>query len=756
MKKILLTLFIVFFATVVGAYNKNFALKYKDAKAKYEQGQYESAKKVISNALNTLPNLSAEQIKEGKELLSLCNQKIAFQNRLNLAADNLIVSYDRKRDSVGVDAGKPQLLAVSSSAPDWCVVEGIRNNYVYFYTEFNEKKESREADIIVKMGKGKSKKIHVFQGARPETTKQVVIETMPDRARISVDGSESLVGMWEGVLPSGDHRVHVEKGEYAPRDTVITILDDMRQGETVGYSISLYPRFAKLALFIEPEDGFAFDSAVVVKLNNVVVQESGYSYDDERDEILKFTRYEDGTIPVNPGLVSVDVSSDHFAPFHKDIRLSSGETCRYDIKLPAKTGFLELQNGGNAEDSRVLLDGREIGVVSDVLQTKVLVGTHKLELFKDGYKSSDPEYLFEVFEGQTSSVKLSMNPYVPYVFKSSPDGAQVFVDGVSVGDTPTPVVDLQEREAGHFFEIEYRKEGFLPVRRWILPDYTETAACDSVALWEALPYSITADEDDVRVTITNKEDEGVTFYNRLALPADIVLPLRSTKYDITAYRLGKKHAAFRGKLKFDNPENNHRNIRLWSKRSFQLLNAEFAVTSFQTPITGFESRARFVKANLLNLKFLPGLSSSVFRGFAFVDSDFRQFLPAISFLFLNWDFRAGGGLWDDWIDVNALVSYAWSPPIWNWYFFSDRFQFKHLVGHDVFFGAELSLRGRYITPTIKAGYQMFPGMKWYTPNGPSGKYAIEDVKIKGHFVVSLCISLTPSKDSKGNNILHLW
>ena len=77
MKKIIILFACLLVVIPSLAYNPNFERKYNDALAKYEQGQYDSAKKVISGALKTLPNLSTEQKDKGDILLALCNQKIA-------------------------------------------------------------------------------------------------------------------------------------------------------------------------------------------------------------------------------------------------------------------------------------------------------------------------------------------------------------------------------------------------------------------------------------------------------------------------------------------------------------------------------------------------------------------------------------------------------------------------------------------------------------------------------------------------------
>ena len=761
MKKIIILFACLLVVIPSLAYNPNFERKYNDALAKYEQGQYDSAKKVISGALKTLPNLSTEQKDKGDRLLALCNQKIANQNRLNLSTKEVTLTYASHLDSVGVDAGKPQLLSSSSSAPGWCIVDGIRDGFLYFHTEFNEKKIPREADITVKMGKIRPQKVHIVQEARPETTKKVVIRTSPDRAWISVDGEEAYVGTWEGTLASGAHRVHIEKGSYAARDTVITVLDDMHREDTLAYRIHLSPNFAKLDLHIMPEPGFSIDSGAILKVNGVTISDTSFTYDDERDEPRYLTRYPDGTIPVHAGTVDIEVIAEHFTPFKKQIRLVRAETYKDSVRLSPITGFLTLGDGGNAAQARVIFDGKDIGAIEDIVAFRTLVGSHKITVKKEGYQSSEVFYPVTITEDNSSFVTVSMDRCVSYVFKSTPSGAQVFIDGEFVGVTPTPAHVLQEFEQKHTFNVEYKKRGFLPVSRKIQPNYILKEAVDSVQLLEASPFFLEADEDKLTVSIEDKEKKAV-YYEKTELPAEIVLPISATPYKITAWRRGKKSPAYRGTLKFDNPEKNHRKIKAWPKNNLLVISGEYSFLPYKLSLVDSPEEARFARVNLCSFRLLPGLSTSAVRGLAFFNSTFEHFAPAISFAFINGDFRLGGSI-SDYVDVNSLISYAWYPPIFAWNFLKDAFVIPNLAGHDVFIGFEVTPRIPIANITLKAGYQMFPGMEQYVPSasnstyeGKKNDYTIQAFPINNQFVVSITVALTFSTKNKGNNIWRLF
>ena len=182
--------------------------------------------------------------------------------------------------------------------------------------------------------------------------------------------------------------------------------------------------------------------------------------------------------------------------------------------------------------------------------------------------------------------------------------------------------------------------------------------------------------------------------------------------------------------------------------------------------------------NFMKFKLFPGLSTSVAKGGLFMGADPEvpitytkdnsgtgsvktgtyNYLPAISFLFINEEFRIGGAIFD-YMDVNALATYAWYPD-----FIKSIFGFSHVVGHDIFIGAELSSRIPILNVSIRAGVQMYKGLtanifdsSLSTSTDLSKSYIIMPVSgiPESMFVISASFSLG-GKDSKGNNILRVF
>ena len=785
MKRILSILALLFTTIVLFAYNPDFALKYKQAKALYDQGQYEKALTAIRSALNQLPDLSAEQVSEGNQLVTLCNQAISNRDRLDLSTELLNVGYESRRDSIGIVAGKINQVTATSGAPGWCKVEKIAGGRLYLAIEFNPDKAPRETDVVVKMGKTKKRTLHVAQAARPETTKWVTIKTTPDRAHVTVDGADPYTGTWQGVLASGDHHVRIEKNGYAVKDTVIHILDNLRSDENINLDISLQPQFAKIKVDVKAEKGFSFaPSDLSVTMNGVVVDMTPrelYSYDDDRD-IQRYSYYIDGTTPVSPGWVDIQISAPGFVPQKTQMEVKANTLVPLPITLNAITGYLSAIDNGQAREATVYLDGEMIGTVNDLTARRTMVGEHTLILEREGYLPSEQSYTVVVKENEDAVVKVSMDRYTTIRFSTNPPDARVTIDGEYIGTTPTKAYVLREQEADHVFHAEITRDGFLPIERKYTPDFANPVPIvEDIALLNTHKLTLSADEPNMLVTIKNRRKGDSTYVNAVLLPADVSLPLREKPYYVELYRIGEGRTAYRGHLSFKDESKTEHRMRAWSKNYFKLLSANYFLTgdgikSFQLGNTaGKKDYRNMGTVSFANFRIVDGLSTSVARGGLFLGKDLHapmevhtdkpekdyqvenaQFIPAISALFINGDFRVGATFFD-YLDVAAMASYAWYPDVWK-----KIVGFSYMSGHDLFVGLEAGTRLPVFNVNIRAGMQMYPGLKahiYLKESGNSGElethFYNEDVKLPPMFVISVGFSLG-GLNSKGNNILRVW
>ena len=780
MKKLFIFLFLMLPVSALLAQNPDFQRRYQQAEQLYDEGQYEKARTAIQNSLKNLPSLSQDQIQMGQALESRCTQAIARRDQLDITPSELTVSFQSISDSIAFKAARPSAVKAVSSAPAWFKVDKVTEQYIHYSTEFNREKKPRSTQLVVTMGKVR-RTVKVEQAARPETEKRLVIRTKPGHATLMVDGRPPVTGVWEDNLGSGTYQVRAEKNGYTPLDTVITVADDMQIGQIQEVVIPLKAQFAKLKIDIKPEEGFSFGKeSVALTLNGVSVSapRDEYNYDDDRD-LQRYNYYADGTIPVSPGLVDVVASAKSFEPVKTQVQARAGETVPLSVTLKAVYGYLTLVDEGQSLDAIVKMDGEVMGAVRDMARKPVLTGDHMITLEKDGFLSRESSYPVTVREQEEVSANVSMVRFRPFVFTSDPDDAKVSIDGEVIGYTPTNTYFLRDLGPDHVYKMVVEKDNYFPVQRDIIPDFSvQETVSEHAQMQPSHKFNFTGDVPGLLLTVKDSKTGDSLFVNQASLPLETALPWRDKPYYYEVARVGHKRLAYRGNFKFMEGSKDNLHIRSWSTTDFSLLSGNLYVVGNNPVSIGTNNKLyrNLANVNLLKFRILSGLSTSAIRGTVFqgvdkqVSLDVPQsggtapatlslprmnYLPGLSFMFINGEFRVGGGV-HSFVDVNALVSYAWYPDFWK-----KLFNLPFVSGHDLFIGAEVSTRIPVFNVNIKAGMQMYPGLKANIPNSnntnTSGQkdFYVQEINAPASFVVTIGFSLG-SKDSKGNNILRVF
>ena len=796
--RILVSVLLLTVALPVFAQSPGFEAKYKIAKEQFDNGQYDKAKTTIRKALSNSPGITAAQRNKGQALVKDCDDAIAILNECHPLRGSVDFAYTGGQDSISCVAGQPKLLTATSEDPNVCKVERVEGSTIYIQGLFNPDKAPRRTRIVIRMGsKAETQYVDITQSARPETRKYLEFATVPSHANVSIDGGNpgsSPVGM---SVEAGTHRIHIEKNGYAMKDTTIVIADDNVE-ENIHITTRLRPNFATVSVNLLPEEGFSFgDELPVLRLNGQSINLSGrdvLSYDDD-SFLHRYEVYQDGTIPVPFGDVDVYASAPKFETARYNCRLKEGQHENITLVLKAVKGVLQLVDAGKARDAMVVLDGQEVGTVEQLDRYVIGIGEHSLQLSKEGYIAEQSSYSFVIKENEMTTLPVAMIPFQVFAFTSTPKDALVYINGEYFGSTPTVPVAIKETEVRDGLQIDIRKDGFMPSRRQLTPDFERRdTLVEHFALTKVSSLNVTTDDKNLYLVVkTSKHDKSAdsTLVNRLQLPTQINLPVRKKPYYVELRRGGTDAVAYRGKLKFNRESKRRHHIQSWSRNNFHLISADLFVPA---PMVGLQAPfgpqpQTFGKnnvvfqpvgnASLFKFRLFPGFSTSVlhanmmlqehlFKGEVAQDVKVPKqngdlvstaqpggILPGFTVLFLNDELRLGGAI-SDYMDVDLVGSYAWYPDV-----LKTIIPLSHFTGHEVFAGLELASRLPFLNITLKAGYQMYFNAKanFYSAELASGetknKFYTYDLNIPGQIVFGVGISLG-GRDSKGDSIIRLF
>ncbi|MBR4809107.1 MAG: PEGA domain-containing protein [Bacteroidales bacterium] len=773
MKKTALLLLVILLTAAPAFAQKSFDMRYSEAVEYYTTKQYDKAIKVLE-ASKKSPGVTKDQINKANRLLNQCKAAKQKLSDLNLSKETLYFPGSGQTDSIYVTAGKAWEV---TSSPDW-VTARKELDLLYIEAAPNPLDESRKGIVEVSMGKERTAYVVVNQDQRQSVSRTIRIHTDPDRAFIYIDREPGVLSD-NFFLLEGRHDIRIEKNGYERKDTTIVVRADVDDAEN-EYSFRLSPQFATVSVNIVPEEGYSFDtppvldiSGNVINLHPSVINNFGLDKD-----LSYYELYEGGLIPLHPGQYTVKVGAEGFTPQSANISVGKGENASYDFTLVPICGFLTVADQEYAAGAKVFMDGAEIGTVP-VSNLRVKSGRHVLSFRKEGFLTMEDEYPVDVQEGKELTFKAFMHRFVTCNVSSEPDYCKVYLDGKYLGSTP---LDIFLTEGEH--KIRYEKAGYFPLEETVRTDFSNPSISRQISLSQSFPLLVTADKDSLGVTIwKGSGDNRVVYAENAKTPARVSIPLSDTPYRIELTRNNLK-TAYKGSFKFKDEADNHVNILSWGDEP-----PMFGLTiapDFNKDIVLGKGYSRLGDARLVIFKIFPGLSSAVAKTSLFWENDHSMqvsfpektvtdidgqehtlqalktdgpaILPAFSLLFINEEFRIGGGITQH-VDANALLTYTWYPNL------SKIFSFSHMSGHEVFLGAEINSRLPIFNGHLKIGMEGLFGQAniYYTGQIPETEttfkkeqfYYTEALEQPIRFVVGLGFTIG-GKEAKGQNMLRVF
>ena len=777
MKRLLTILVGVILATAsLSAQDARFSSHLKTATKQYEGGKYNEALSTIRIALDRFLPDEAQKA-EAEALRKKCQSQLS---RFEVGTDVVSLPWQSCVDSIAVFTGNPKGVSVISDSPTWCNVE-FQDKYIRVYVTENVTHIDRRAIITASLGRSK-KSVVVNQVAKPEVNKWVMIQTSPSGANVTIDdGFVSSVPVLNKILGGRKHRFVCTKNSYQTKDTSIFI-PDSNVGDTLKIMIPLKPEFTKLKMsLVNPENGEINDPHLQIRVNDrLLAWESeledpkNYTYDDTK-KVQLYHVYSDGTVPVDPGVSQITMKAKGFHDFKIwTPQLDAGEEYPVDLRPRPRTGTLQvirLDDGyyAGAKGSHIILDGKyDLGILKDTLTKEIIIGHHTLEAKKKGFYSLDNVEI-EIKENDPAEWLPLIFPFVNYSFSSYPDSAVISVNGKRL-DTPTPYVYQRGATMGiGSFDVVVEKPGYSPVRHAFKPDFTVP---DSTFYYEFQLHPSKqiriktkwGKKEDYFLTVRGKKVNGVypadsVFYKRQQLPTVISLTPRSAPYTISiSNKKGKE--VYSHSFKYGGQEKD-------SIKTAHLFNSTYHATIIRANYFYIPNRQYFTIGESPSNDFSPvgsiavgdfsfgyktGLSTSVVRSTVFLEREKNRelgidgktlqerfpLIPAISVV-SNLDFRIGGIVANA-FRTNVLASFAYYPN------FSNMLSIDTISGFDIFLGLELSSLIPVFNVNVRAGYQMYRGMKanifmGNLTNSGIDQVVSRDFSIPNMFVISLGFSL---------------
>ena len=761
MKRLFLLILTTLVSVSLFAQSSTFDERYSNALRYYESHKYTRAIELL-NSLIKVRGITPDQKKKVIYLKERCGNALKAEKVFVIDGDSIDADYQGGTFGFRVTSGKNWSV---SESPAWCASSTTKDS-LYVTVSRNEVTNSRQGKVIIS-NKTATQIVFVSQDARPEAMRTVRISTVPERARVTLDGKTLSTSPCDFVLGAGYHTLRFEKNGYDTKDTTFTI-QDVLSDTLLDLKTHLNPIFGTVRVKVAPEEGFDFDSTPEVKINGRRVDlESGFINDFDADEsLMPYSVYKDGYIPIMPGTVTVAVSAPGFKDESTSMKVKRGTNTDVDFTMKAIYGTLSVNGNDASVGAEVLVDGKRVGVMPSG-KIRIKVGEHKISFRKEGSDTEEPFYNVNIRENLDTLLGVTMKAFGLYRFVTEPSMANVILDGKLMGVTP---LDLKLLDGEHKVKIE--KEGYDSYEANIVTDLTPDVHEVNVPIAKSYPFRLTSDEENTYATVAGGDK---TYIKDERLPYTLNLPYSEAPYKLVV-RHSDNRLAYRKNIRFNSKSKDHFNVKTWSRYNVQALGGNYYLNEISLfDDAAFKGYRYIADASLMKFKFFNGFSTSVVKGALYLadDNDEALNIPAegdrealsltgddnvnmlffLSPIFLNGELRIGGGL-TDFIDAGLLAGYAWCPRLC----FAG--EYTHISGADIFVGAEVCSRLHSININLKCGIQVFKGEANYYVKGQSNSgskdYDWYHKNIdRSQFVVSVGFSLG-GKDSKGNNYLRVF
>lgn len=136
--------------------------------------------------------------------------------------------------------------------------------------------------------------------------------------------------------------------------------------------------------------------------------------------------------PLKAGVYNVECRLPNHVTSKKQITIKPNDASTFTIDRP-KPIVGSVYVTSSPSGAQIFVDGQNMGLTPTKLDN-VLIGSHKITIRLANHK--DEDRMITVREGETETVNVKMSDIATMTFKSSPSGADLYIDGSYKGTTP--------------------------------------------------------------------------------------------------------------------------------------------------------------------------------------------------------------------------------------------------------------------------------------------------------------------------------
>ncbi len=303
-------------------------------------------------------------------------------------------------------------------------------------------------------------------------TQWLAIDSEPKGANIFID--EKLVGTtpYTGQFPEGEYTYRIELPRYHPEAGKVTL-----KGKRETLTFTMRPRFGKISVTSSPESGMMIylndentgkttpatlegvsSGNQTLKLTSQWYQPQAktVTVNDNQTTTVSFTMepaFANITVKTTPpadilingtkkanstysdrmltGIYTLKAELDKHYPEERQLVVEAGKAQNISLNLKPKTGRIDITS--TPFDANIKLNGKDYGTTPTTVRD-LLIGSYTLTLEKPGYGTVNKTV--SITEGQTTEINETLPTGMEVTIASTPSGAQLWVNGASVGTTP--------------------------------------------------------------------------------------------------------------------------------------------------------------------------------------------------------------------------------------------------------------------------------------------------------------------------------